>query len=109
MRQRKGDRRIVRSVFYMAVYVLFMIMLFPRVSVNAAQKISGTFGMNGGLQWQYDAETKTVTITGEDEWMVYSEEESATITTIPIDYWKSLGVEEIKCVDCKAEGIMNGA
>ena len=43
-----------------------------KASYNSNSALSGTFGDNNGLYWQYNASTKTVTVRGEDSYSIIS-------------------------------------
>ncbi len=59
-------RKLSRNL---AVYVCMFMAVFCAMALKAeaANVTTGTLGENGGIAWTYDADTKTLTITGEDE------------------------------------------
>jgi len=46
--------------------MILILSLGMSIKAEAANITSGTLGDNGGISWTYDADTKTLTITGED-------------------------------------------
>ena len=57
-----------KSVKYLLVAILSLVLSFciSSMSANAANVRTGTLGTNGGVQWSYDEDTKTLMLTGED-------------------------------------------
>jgi len=53
--------------FLLVMMCMILILSFGMsIKAEAANVTSGTLGDNGGISWTYDADTKTLTITGED-------------------------------------------
>ena len=52
----------------LAMYICMFVAVFLALTLQAeaANVTSGTIGDNGGVTWTYDADTKTLTLTGAD-------------------------------------------
>jgi len=58
-------RKFTKLLLVMMCMILTL-SLGMSIKAEAANVTSGTLGDNGGISWTYDADTKTLTITGED-------------------------------------------
>ncbi len=64
----KGRTKMKKiSSILMMSFCMVMVLLFAvPMKTEAANVTNGTLGDNGGIQWTYEADTKTLTVTGED-------------------------------------------
>ncbi len=58
-------KKVQRIVWLTLCIVVLGLFAMP-LQASAGNEINGTIGANGGIQWTYDADTKTLTMTGED-------------------------------------------
>ncbi len=58
-------RKFMKFLLVMMCMILTL-SLGMSIKAEAANVTSGTLGTNGGISWTYDADTKTLTLTGED-------------------------------------------
>lgn len=64
----KGKETCLKKYWHkaaMAVMALAMVVFMVPMTASAGEVMSGTLKENGGISWEYDAETKTLTLTGE--------------------------------------------
>ena len=61
---KKLSKNLAMYILYFGMFVAVFCAM--TLKAEAANVTSGTLGTNGGIDWTYDADTKTLTITGED-------------------------------------------
>ena len=54
------------AMYIMCFSIFLAVFCAVSLQAEAANVTSGTLGDNNGISWTYDADTKTLTITGED-------------------------------------------
>jgi len=78
-RERKDMLRFWPQITVSLMVMALLLMIMP-MSVWAAET-SGTLGDNDGIQWSYDAGTRTLTITGEDSGLQGTIREGTSVST----------------------------
>ncbi len=88
------------SILAVSIWMLAVMFFVTPITADAANVTSGVLGDNGGIHWTYDADTKTLTVTGEDTgtWGIYHEDYRSEVSV-----FKSIcgDVENIIVADCK--------
>ncbi len=82
------------SILAVSLWMLAVVFWGTPLTAEAANVTSGTLGDNGNIQWTYDADTKTLTMTGEDRGDLNENWESVFKGICP-------EVEHIVVKDCK--------
>ena len=88
----KGLRRVV-----LAMLAVFTMLVCFNITDKTYAATSGTLGANEGFAWTYEAETKTLTITGEDSGL-----ENNAIAAVANE--NDIAVENIVFDDCTIAG-----
>ena len=83
----------------LAMYICMFMAVFCAMTLqaDAANTTSGTLGTNGGISWTYDADTKTLTIIGEDSGLAGKRGKSLFVDICA-------DVEVIKVQNCTLKG-----
>lgn len=94
-----------KTVVTMAVLVVLVLMM--PLTVSAGEATTGTIGDNKGITWTYDADTKTLTLTGEDSGLKGEWDEEAQKTVSELYYIANGEFQHIVLENCTIKGDAN--